>query len=47
MNQSHNNKSVIKPRLEDTESFPNLELRELDLDSVQANESLLTCLPSI
>ena len=38
---------IFKPLLEDTESFPNLEFSELDFDSVQANESLLTFLPSI
>ena len=38
---------MFQPLLEDTESFPNLELRELDFDSGQASESLLTFLPSI
>ena len=37
----------FKPLLEEAESFPSLEFKELDLDSVQANESLLIFLPSI
>lgn len=38
---------TAEPLLEEAESFPSLEFKELDLDSVQANESLLIFLPSI